>query len=141
MALPMSNKYSIELFTELDICYSGDVALENWFGFFFFSFLVYFYSRYLLNVHLTNENYVMIMKTTLYLKSTFIKTSVLFSPYFWKAKTWAVFARLEKDGYACSSLWALIDQVLRLKILFLRQKHHCLSPVAETDWQETSGSS
>lgn len=83
MALPMSNTYSIELFTELDICYSGDVALEKWFGFFFFSsFLVSFYSRHLLNVHLTNENYVMIMKTTLYLKSTFIKTSVLFSPLF-----------------------------------------------------------
>ena len=82
MALPMSNKYSIKLFTELDICYSGDVALENWFGFFFFSFLVSFYSRHLLNVHLTNDNYVMIMNTTLYLKSTFIKTSFLFFPLF-----------------------------------------------------------
>ena len=36
MALPMINKYSIELFTELDICSSGDIALEKWFGFFFF---------------------------------------------------------------------------------------------------------
>ena len=42
MALPMSNKYSIKLFTELDICYSGDVALENWFGFFFFLSLFLF---------------------------------------------------------------------------------------------------
>ena len=105
------------------------------------AFFFPFDSRHLLNVCLTNENYVMIMKTTLYLKSTFIKTSVIFSPYFWKAKTWAVFARLEKDGYVCSSLWALIDQVLRLKMLFLRQNHRCLSPAAETDWQKTSGSS